>query len=298
MTIYLLDAHVYIFRAYYSLPAMAAPDGTPIHAAYGFANTLIRMIEAFRPTHFACVFDYAMTSFRNALEPEYKAGRTEAPEDLEPQFALCEDAARALGLGVFKARDFEADDVIASLCERWVGGSSRARIVTTDKDLAQLVRDDGSVVLLDFAKGRILDATGVRARFGVAPDQIPDYLALVGDAADNLPGVPGIGPKSAAALLRSFGDLAAFPRAPARWQETGVRGGRRLAANWSEHLERALRIRELATVRRDVPDLPDSPRVADYRGPDPERLRAFSERLRRPGLLRRGGRLMAAVAGN
>lgn len=289
---------MYIFRAYYSLPELLAPDGMPVHAAYGFANTLIKMIATMRPSHFACVFDYALTSFRNDLEPGYKAGRTEAPADLEPQFALCEEAARALGLAVYKAQNFEADDVIATLCEQWVDASACAVIVTTDKDLAQLVREDGSVVLFDFARAKTLDAAAVREKFGVAPQQIADYLALVGDAVDNLPGVPGIGPKTAAFLIACFGALDDFPTETERWKATGIRGAARLATVWHTHRESALRIRELARARRDVPGLPVSPEGARFRAPGAEALRALARRLGRPGLLRRGAALGHCATSN
>jgi len=269
-----------------------------VHAAYGFANTLIKMLDTFRPSHFACVFDYAMTSFRNDLEPAYKAGRTEAPPDLEPQFALCEEAAQALGLAVHKARDFEADDVIGTLCAQWVDGSVSAVVITTDKDLAQLVREDGTVVLFDFAKATTLDAAAVCEKFGVPPARIPDYLALVGDVVDNLPGVPGIGPKTAAALLARFGPLDEFPAESERWRATGLRGATRLATLWRSHRRSALRIRELASVRRDVPGLPDSPEGSRVREPQAEALRALAERMGRPGLLRRGTALGRGMVGN
>ncbi len=152
MTVYLVDSHVYVFRAYHALPPMHAPDGTPVHAAYGFASTLVRMLAQWQPTHFACAFDAAMTSFRNALEPGYKAGRTEAPADLEPQFVLCTEIAAALGAAVLSAPDFEADDVIATVAERVLADGERVVVVSADKDLTQLVREDGSVVCFDFAR--------------------------------------------------------------------------------------------------------------------------------------------------
>ena len=229
---HLVDAHVYVFRSYHALPAMSAPDGTPVHAAHGFTATLLRMLSDFAPTHLACVFDHAMTSFRNALLPTYKLGRTEAPADLEPQFELCEEAARSLGIAVLSAPDFEADDVIATAADAVLAAGASVSIVTTDKDLAQLVREDGRVRLHDFAKQQSYDADGVRARFGVAPAQIPDYLALVGDTVDNLPGVPGIGPKSAAQLLAAFGRLEDVPTDAAAWRRAGVRGGDALAARF------------------------------------------------------------------
>ena len=270
---------------------MEAPDGTPVAAAYGFANTLVRMLQAWAPTHLVCCFDHAMTSFRNELEPGYKEGRTEPPDDLEPQFALCFEAAEALGLPALSAAEFEADDVIATLADRVVDAGADAVVVTTDKDLAQLVREDGRVVLHDFARGDTLDADAVRGKFGVDPEQIPDYLGLVGDAVDNLPGVPGVGPKSAAAALGAFGRIDAIPADPGAWSGVAVRGAARLAGRIEAHRERALRTRELATVRRDVPGLPDHADALSRRPVDRDRFAALCDRLGWQGIRDRVERL-------
>ena len=199
---HLIDGPVYVFRAYYALPPMAAPDGTPTNAAYGYASSLLKYLADFEPSHAAVAFDHAMTSFRNEIFPAYKAQRDEPPADLEPQFELCRQVTEALGLASFERPAYEADDLIATLVAGLVRRRARAVIVSTDKDLAQLVREDGRVSLYDPAKRQKVDADGVRARFGVDPSQIPDYLGLMGDAVDNLPGVPGVGTKSAAAALR------------------------------------------------------------------------------------------------
>ena len=294
MTVYLVDSHVYVFRAYHALPPMSAPDGTPCHAAYGFASTLVRMLTQWRPTHFACAFDAAMTSFRNALEPGYKAGRTEAPEDLEPQFDVCEEIARALGLPALSVPDFEADDVIATLAESVLASGAQVVVVSADKDLAQLVREDGSAVFCDFAREVTLDAGGVLARFGVAPAQIPDYLALVGDTVDNLPGVAGIGPKSAALLLAKFGRIEDVPDDAGAWREAGVRGAASLSARFAASRDEALRIRGLATLRRDAPGMALDPGALVWRGPDHARARELFERLGWKGLARR----VAALGAN
>ncbi len=279
--VHLIDASVYIFRAYYSLPSMTAPDGTPTHAAYGFANTLMKYLGDASPTHVAIAADYSMESFRNEIEPEYKAQRGETPDDLEPQFELCNQVAQALGVPVFEREDYEADDVIGTLAAQLMGSRRRPSvvIVSTDKDLAQLVREDGRIVLHDWARDRLLDADGVRAKFGVDPAQIPDYLGLVGDAVDNLPGVPGVGPKGAAAALRAFGSIEGIPADPARWEGLGIRGAARAARLIDEHRDRALRTRELATVCTEVPGTrADLARLA-YRGADPERTSELFARL-------------------
>jgi 5'-3' exonuclease len=277
--VHLFDAHVYVFRAYFSLPAMEAPDGTPSQAAYGFANSLIRYLGEREPTHLACCFDHSLTSFRNGLLPGYKSSRGEPPADLEPQFELCAEVARALGVPVFEAPDYEADDVIATLVDRLVPAGARVVVVSSDKDLSQLVTEDDRVVLYDLARDRTLDADGVRAKFGVAPDQIPDYLGLVGDAVDDLPGVPGVGPKSAAAALGTFGSLDALPASANEWEAVPVRGARRLAERIAEHREQALTMRDLATLVRDVPGIEASLGALAWPGAHAKAVEKLFDRL-------------------
>lgn len=285
--VHLVDAYVYVFRSYYAMPEMFAPDGTPVHAAHGFAGTLLRMLGEFAPTHFACAFDFAMTSFRNDLFAEYKAGRTEAPADLEPQFELCEEIAGALGIAGLAAEGFEADDMIATAADAIVAAGADVVVVTADKDLCQLVREDGRVTVFDFAREKRFDADGVRARFGVAPVQIADYLALVGDAVDNLPGVPGIGPRTAALLLGAWSSLEAIPLDGAAWRSAGIRGGSALAERFGASRERALQVRELARLRRDAPGAALPLDAFAWRGPDHARAADLFERLGWSGVARR-----------
>jgi DNA polymerase-1 len=287
---------VYVFRSYFALPPMHAPDGTPVHAAHGFAGTLVRMLGELRPTHFACALDHAMTSFRNDLFPGYKEGRTEAPPDLEPQFDICEEIVRALGVPALEAVDFEADDVIATCADAAIAAGADVIVVTTDKDLSQLVREDGRVALFDFAKGARCDAAGVRERFGVSPAQIPDYLALVGDAVDRLPGVPGIGPRTAAVLLGRFARLEAIPTDAAAWRAAGIRGADALAARFAAAREQAFRVRSLATLRHDVPGAAPSLDALAWRGPDRARARDLFVRLGWQGIARRVEALAAKTA--
>jgi 5'-3' exonuclease len=277
--VHLIDGSVYIFRAYYSLPPMPAPDGTPTHAAYGFTNTLLKYLVETRATHVGVAFDAGMASFRNAQEPSYKANRGETPEDLEPQFSLCERVTEALGIASYSVVDYEADDLIATLTAQLVRRGANVVVVTTDKDLAQLVREDGRVVLYDLAKDVVLDADGVRGRFGVDPDRIPDYLGLVGDAVDNLPGVPGVGPVTAAAALGAFGSIEAIEADPARWAGISVRGAAGAAARIDAHRDRALRTRELATVVRDVPGLRAELRSLAFRGAHRSRVETLFDEL-------------------
>ena len=277
--VHLFDGHVYIFRAYYSLPPMKAPDGTPCNAAYGFANTLIRYASDEEPSHIGVCFDAAMTSFRNEIEPGYKAQRGETPDDLEPQFDLCHEISIALGFATYEVDNYEADDLLGTLCSEIVGRRGSARVLTTDKDLCQLVREDGRVVVHDLAKEKTYDADGVREKFGVSPSQIPDYLGLVGDVIDNLPGVPGVGAKSAAAVLSVFDSIEDIPDDFEKWSGVEVRGARRLAEKIAEHRARALRTKDLATVLRQVPGV--KPGLSDlaYRGADRERTEELFERL-------------------
>lgn len=285
--VHLVDAYVYVFRSYYSMPPMHAPDGTPVHAAHGFAATLLRMLGELAPSHFACAFDFAMTSFRNELFDAYKAGRTEAPADLEPQFEICEEISRALGVSGLVAEGFEADDLIATAADAVLAAGGAVVVVSADKDLTQLVREDGRVAMLDFARGLRFDADAVRARFGVAPAQIPDYLALVGDAVDNLPGVPGIGPRTAAQLLAAFGSLEGIPLVGDAWRGAGIRGAATLADRFAASRDRALAVRELARLRRDAPGAAQPLDAFAWRGPDPALAADLFGRLGWNGLARR-----------
>jgi 5'-3' exonuclease len=278
--VHLIDAPVYVFRAWVTLPAMPAPDGTPTGAAYGYVNTLLRFLRERRPSHLAACFDHDITSFRNQLFPAYKQSRgSEVPPDLEPQFAFCIEASRALGVATYELRHYEADDLIATLAERAAKAGLASEIVSSDKDLTQLVREDGSALFHDLAREVTLDADGVRAKFGVAPAQIPDYLALLGDKVDDLPGVPGFGAKSAAAALAAFGSLDALPEDAAGWAGVPVRGAEKLAASWRAHRVQAFKVRELATLVRDVPGFTALPEHTAWSGPDRPAFAALCARL-------------------
>jgi DNA polymerase-1 len=261
------------------MPEMKAPDGTAVEAVYGFANTLLKYLREEQPTHLAVCFDHALTSFRNDLYPAYKESRDDAPPELERQFELCGEVARALGIPTFEAPDYEADDVLATLARELVERGADVRVVTSDKDLCQLVTEDGRVALYDLARDRHFDAAAVRAKFGVSPEQIPDYLGLVGDSVDDLPGVPGVGPKGAAAALTRFGSLDAMPGDPEAWSAVPARGARRIGERVAAHREQALAMRGLATVVRDVPGVGAHPDRLAWRGADRARVEPLFEEL-------------------
>ena len=201
----LVDGSGYIFRAFHALPPMTRRDGTPVNAVYGFTAMLLKLVDDLQPDHVAVVFDVARKTFRSDIYPEYKANRPEPPEDLVPQFALVRAATKALSLPLLEAPGFEADDLIATYARLGEDAGLATLIVSSDKDLMQLVR--GDITMLDPMKQRRIGADEVFERFGVAPEKVIDVQALAGDSTDNVPGVPGIGIKTAAELIQTFGDL-------------------------------------------------------------------------------------------
>ncbi|MBI1180834.1 MAG: DNA polymerase I [Alphaproteobacteria bacterium] len=207
--IFLIDGSGYIFRAYHALPPLSRPDGTPVGAVYGFCNMLYKLLEdsseSERPTHLAVVFDAGRTTFRNEIYPAYKANRPEPPEDLVPQFALIRDAVRAFDVPCIEVANYEADDIIATYARLARERGATLIIVSSDKDLMQLV--DGDVALLDTMQNKKLGVPEVLEKFGVPPEKVVDVQALAGDSTDNVPGVPGIGVKTAAQLITEYGDL-------------------------------------------------------------------------------------------
>ena len=201
----LVDGSGYIFRAFHALPPMKRIDGTPVNAVYGFTAMLMKLIDDMQPDYVAVVFDVARKTFRSDIFPEYKANRPEPPEDLVPQFELVREATAALALPAVELAGFEADDLIATYAAAAEDAGLATTIVSSDKDLMQLVR--GDITMLDPIKQRRIGAAEVVERFGVPPEQVVDVQALAGDSTDNVPGVPGIGIKTAAELIINYGDL-------------------------------------------------------------------------------------------
>jgi len=251
-TVHLIDASPYIFRGYFSLPAMQAPDGRPVSAIYGFASFLLRYLKEEHPTHVGVCFDESLTtSFRNDIYPEYKAQRELPPPELVEQLAGCQELARALGLAVFVDSRYEADDLVGTLAHQLLSKGHRAVVVSSDKDLAQLVVPE--LEFFDFARGERYGEAGVVERFGVRPTQIRDYLGLAGDAVDNIPGVRGVGKKTAVALLGVFEDMDALYADLDGVADLDVRGARTLGAKLEASRDLAFLSRELATIATDAP---------------------------------------------
>ena len=244
-TLTLIDGSGFIFRAYHSLPPLTNPQGVPVGAVYGFVNMLLKLQEASPSSHIAVIFDAGRQTFRNRLYAEYKAHRPPAPDDLIPQFPLVREATLAMNLPAIELADFEADDIIATYTKLAKEAGMHVTIVSSDKDLMQLVCDD--VVMLDAMKQKSIRAPEVLEKFGVPPNKVLDVLSLMGDSSDNIPGVPGIGPKTAAELINAFGDLDSLL---ARTSE--IKQPKRREA-LEQNADNARLSRELVTLKYDVP---------------------------------------------
>ena len=269
--LFLVDGSGYIFRAYHALPPLTRKsDGTPVGAVSGFCNMLYKLIEdtkdEFEPTHLAVIFDASSKTFRNDIYPEYKAQRPEPPEDLRPQFALVRDAVRAFSVPSIEMMGFEADDLIATYARQAREAGARVTIVSSDKDLMQLVNDD--VDMLDTMKMKTIKYDEVIEKFGVPPEKVIEVQALAGDSVDNVPGVPGIGIKTAAQLIEEYGDLETLL---ARAEEIKQPKRRENLINFAEQARIS---KKLVTLDDKVPV---EVSVEDFgiHSPDPERLIAF-----------------------
>src|SRR5579859_119894 len=276
MKIHLVDGTYELFRNHFGPPSRKGPDGREVGATVGLLRSLLLLLSTPGVTHVACAFDSVIESFRNRLYPGYKTGAGVDP-NLITQFALAEEAVAALGLVVWPMVEFEADDALASATARFKHAAEVEQIVlcSPDKDLAQLV-SGSRIVGWDRRRDRLLDEAGVVEKFGVRPDSIPDWLGLVGDAADGFPGIPGWGEKSAAAVLATYEHLEAIPADPHTW---GLSASRvpRLAESLAQHRAEAPLFRQLATLREDVP-LQETLADLEWRGAD-ARLYEVCQRL-------------------
>lgn len=252
MKIHLIDGTYELFRNYFAVPSSVAADGMEVGATRGLLRSLVAMLRQEDVTHVGIAFDHVIESFRNELFAGYKTGAGIDASLLE-QFPLAEEVSRALGLVVWPMVEFEADDALASAVEKWSGADAVDQILlcSRDKDLAQCVRGT-KVVMLDRMTEQILDEQHVVEKWGVPPSSIPDYLALVGDSADGIPGIPRWGAKSTAQVLAAYGTIDAIPANESEWKIT-VRGAKTLAENLRHMSGEAALYKKLATLRTDVP---------------------------------------------
>ncbi len=268
--IFLVDGSGYIFRAYHALPPLTRADGTPVGAVYGFCNMLYKLLadasDFEKPTHLAVIFDAGRFTFRNDIYPDYKANRDDPPEDLVPQFSVIRDAVRAFNVPAIELEGFEADDVIATYAQQAKARGATVTIVSSDKDLMQLVNDD--VTMLDTMKNRRLGIPEVHEKFGVGPEKVVDVQALAGDSVDNVPGVPGIGVKTAATLINEYGDLDTLLDSAEEIKQPKRR------QNLIEFAEQARISRDLVRLRDDVP-MPETLDELEVQELDVEKLLAF-----------------------
>ncbi|MFN8759228.1 MAG: DNA polymerase I [Tagaea sp.] len=262
----LVDGSGFLFRAYHALPPLTRPDGTPVGAVQGFVNMLVRLIESHAGDRIAVIFDTSRKSFRNDFYPEYKAHRPDPPEDLVPQFALVREATRAFDLPAVELAGYEADDLIATYAALALAKGETAVIVSSDKDLMQLVRP--GIEMLDPLKQKKIGEAEVVEKFGVKPARVVDVQALAGDSTDNVPGVPGIGVKTAAELINAYGDLDTLLARAGEIKQPKRR--ETLLAN----KEQALISRRLVQLKADVQvEVPLE--AFEIKKPDPAKLRAF-----------------------
>ena len=278
-TIHLLDASPYLFRAFFSVPkSIVDREGKPANAVYGFTTFLAKYIADERPTHIGVAFDRHFNgSFRNDFYPAYKAQREASPPELDAQVDPAVEATEALGVTTFIDERFEADDLIATVLDRTRDDAMRYVIVSSDKDLTQLVSD--RVTLVDPARGLRFDRAAVEEKFGVRPDQITDFLGLAGDAVDNIPGVRGIGPKTAAQLLQRYGSLEGIYEQVPAMKKSRSKSDLTLASKLETDVALAGMSKRLATVSIDAPVGDVSVDALRYRGTDDARLRALFERM-------------------
>ncbi len=252
-TAFLIDSSVFVFRSYYSMsPDLVDVDGNSNHAVYGFARFLVRLVKQTKAQYIAAAFDEALTtSFRNEIYPLYKANREPAPADLKAQFVQCKKLAQLLGISVFADNSYEADDLIGTLHQTYAEKGHKVCVISADKDLAQLVRPVDW--WWDYGKSKPLGFKALTEKFGVRPDQVCDFLALAGDQVDNIPGIKGIGAKTACVLLNHFGDLDSIFERYREIEFLSLRGAKSCQLKIKNHHEDARLSKLLSKIVLDAP---------------------------------------------
>lgn len=286
MRLHVVDGTFELYRAHFAQrPPHLGPKGEDLKASVGIASAMLALLDDKdeAPTHLAVAFDNPIRCFRNDLFDGYKTDEGVPPE-LRAQFDLAEEAVRSLGIVVWSMKEFEADDALATAASKWREQVEQVRLLTPDKDLGQCVSGT-RVVGVDRLRDKVIDEAAVREKFGVGPASIPDYLALVGDTSDGIPGVPGFGAKTAGALLAAYPHLEQIPSDPARWTPK-LRGAERLSATLESMREEAALYRRLATLRTDVP-LAEPLEALEYRGVPRRAFEAFCQATNAPRLLAR-----------
>lgn len=294
--VHLIDASVFVFRAWYAIPShMTDPAQNPVNALYGFSRFLGDFLEDVQPQRVAVAFDGGRGEecFRTALYPAYKANREPAPVALKLQFARCRAVTTALGLPDFMHATFEADDLIASLAARAHEAGQAVTILSRDKDLAQILQPGD--VLWDYPSGRRIAYEDVPSVYGVRPEQIADFLALAGDAVDNIPGVRGIGQKTAAALLHHFADIDAIYANLEAVAEIDIRGASKLPERLRDQRADVELGLQLTRLRHDAP-VPEKLQKLCRHAPDLDGLEAIYDRAGFGSALRRQARRLASAA--
>ncbi|HUE30764.1 MAG TPA: DNA polymerase I [Verrucomicrobiae bacterium] len=281
--LYLIDGSGYVYRAFHALPSLGTSRGLPTNAVYGFTNMVVKLLREERPRHLAVVFDLPGETFRDQLYADYKATRAPVPDELRPQIGYVRKVVEALRLPVIEVPGVEADDVIGTLARQASAAGLETVIVTGDKDLMQLV--DERTTWLDTMRDRRFGPAEVRARFGVEPARVPDVLGLMGDPIDNIPGVSGIGEKTAATLVRELGPVEEILAHLEAVEQSGIRGAKKLRETLAREAETARLSKELATIRSDLPVPLDLARLR-WEGPDAEKLRPLFAELEFTSLLR------------
>ena len=279
-TLHLLDGTYELFRNHFGAPPRQTPEGWEIGAVSGLISSTLSLLDGGGVTHLGAAFDSVIESFRNGMFDGYKTGEGTPPE-LHAQFPVAERAMEALGVTVWSMIEHEADDGLAAAAHKFVDEVEQVIVMSPDKDMTQLFGNP-KIVGYDRRKGVFIDADGTREKFGVSPESIPDYLGLVGDTADGIPGLPGWGAKSSGAVLSEYGHIEQIPESEENWA-VKVRSAARLAETLRDRMDDALLYRDLATLRDDA-DIPETLEELAWRGVHRDAFESLCDELGLTGL--------------